>query len=39
MSFLKNDFRIIGKGYSNNTSKRKIAEVFFIKKMKPSLNI
>ena len=39
MSFLKNDFRIIGKGYSNNTTRRKTAEAFFIKKMKPSLNI
>ena len=36
---LKNDFRIIGKDYRNNTSRRKIAEVLFIKKMKPSLNI
>ena len=36
---LKNDFRIIGKGYRNNTSRRKIAEALFIKKMKPSLNI
>ena len=35
----KNDFRIIGKGYRNNTSRRKIAEALFIKKMKPSLNI
>ena len=35
---LKNDFRIIRKGYRNNTSRRKIAEVLFIKKMKP-LNI
>ena len=31
---LKNDFRIIGKDYSNNTH-----ETLFIKKMKPSLNI
>ena len=36
---LKNDFRIIGKGYRNNTSRRKIAEGLFMKKMKPSLNI
>ena len=36
---LKNDFRIIGKGYSNNTRRRKIVEVLFIKKMKLSLNI
>ena len=36
---LKNDFRIIGKGYRNNTSRRKIAEALFVKKMKPSLNI
>ena len=36
---LKNDFRIIGKGYGNNTSKRKTAEALFIKKMKTSLNI
>ena len=36
---LKNDFKIIGKGYRNNTSRRKIAETLFIKKMKPSLNI
>ena len=35
---LKNDFRIIGKGYRNNTRRRKIAEALFIKKMKPSLN-
>ena len=35
---LKNDFRIIGKGYMNNTSRRKITEALFIKKMKP-LNI
>ena len=34
---LKNDFRIIGKGYRNNTSTR--TEALFIKKMKPSLNI
>ena len=36
---LKNDFRIIGKGYKNNTSRRKIAEAIFKKKMKASLNI
>ena len=36
---LKNDFGIIGKGYKNNTRKRKRAEALFIKKMKPSLNI
>ena len=36
---LKNDFRIIGKGYRDNTHRRKIAEVLFMKKMKPSLNI
>ena len=36
---LKNDFRIIAKGYSNNTRRRKIADVLVIKKMKPSLNI
>ena len=36
---LKNDFRIIGKGYRSNTSRTKIAEALFIKKMKPSLNI
>ena len=36
---LNNDFRIIGKGYRNNTSRRKIAEALFIRKMKPSLNI
>ena len=36
---LKNDFRIIGKGYRNNTSRRKIAEALFVKKMKSSLNI
>ena len=36
---LKSDFRIIGKGYRNNTRRRKIAEVLFIKKIKPSLNI
>ena len=36
---LENDFRIIEKGYRNNTSRRKIAEVLFIRKMKPSLNI
>ena len=36
---LKNDFRIMGKGYRNSTSRRKIAEALFIKKMKPSLNI
>ena len=31
---LKNDFRIIGKGYRNNTH-----EALFIKKTKPSLTI
>ena len=36
---LKNDFRIIGKGYRNNTRRRKIAEALFIKKMRPSLDI
>ena len=36
---LKNDFRIIGKGYRNNTYRRKIAEALFIKKMEPTLNI
>ena len=36
---LKNDFRIIGKGYRNSTSRRKITEALFIKKMKSSLNI
>ena len=36
---LKNDFRIIGKGYRNNTRRRKIAEALFIKKMTPSMNI
>ena len=36
---LKNDFRIIGKDYRNNSCRRKIAEALFIKKMKPSLNI
>ena len=36
---LKNDFRIIEKGYRNNTSRRKTAEALFIKKMKPSVNI
>ena len=36
---LKNDFKIIGKGYRNNTSRRKIAEAFVIKKIKPALNI
>ena len=36
---LKNDFRIIGKGYRNNTRRRKITEALFIKKMKPFLNI
>ena len=35
---LQKCFRIIGKGYRNNTSRRKKAEVLFIKKMKP-LNI
>ena len=38
-SVLKNDFRIIEKDYRNNTRSRKIAEAFFIKKMKTSLNI
>ena len=36
---LKDDFRIIGKGYRNNTRRRKIAVTLFIKKIKPSLNI
>ena len=36
---LKNDFRIIGKGYRNSIRRRKIADALFIKKMKPSLNI
>ena len=36
---VKNDFRIIGKSYMNNTRRRKIAEAVFIKKMAPSLNI
>ena len=33
---LKIDFKIIGKGYRNNTCRRKIAEALFIKKIKPS---
>ena len=36
---LINDFKIIGKGYRNNTCIRKVDEALFIKKMKPSLNI
>ena len=36
---LKNNFRIMGKGYRNNSSRRKISEALFIKKMKPSVNI
>ena len=36
---LKNYFRIIGKGYRNNSSGRKIAEALFIKKTKHSMNI
>ena len=36
---LKKYFRIIGKGYRNNTSRRKVAEAVFKKKMTPSLNI
>ena len=36
---LKNDFRIIEKGYRNNTRRRKIAEALFLKKIKLSLNI
>ena len=36
---LENDFRIIEKDYRNNTSRRKIAEALFIRKMKLSLNI
>ena len=36
---LKNGFGIIGKSYRNNTSRRKIAEALFIKKMEPSMNI
>ena len=36
---LKNDFRIIGKSYRNNTCRRKIAEVLFIKKKMKPLNI
>ena len=38
-SVLKDDFRIIEKGYRNNIRRRKIADALFIKKMKPSLNI
>ena len=36
---LKNDFRIIGIGYRNNTRGRKKAEAHFTKKMATSLNI
>ena len=36
---LKIDFRIIRKGYGNNTRRRKTAEALFIKKVKASLNI
>ena len=36
---LKSDFRIIGKGYRNNISRRKRAEALITKKIKPSLNI
>ena len=36
---LKNDFRIIGKSYRNNTCRRNIAEVLFIKKKMKPLNI
>ena len=36
---LENDFKKIGKGYRNNTHRRKIAEDLLIKKMKLSLNI
>ena len=36
---LKNDFRIIGKGYRKNTGRTKIDEAPFIKEMKLSLNI
>ena len=35
---LQNDFRIIGKVYRNNTSRRQITEALFINKIKPSLN-
>ena len=36
---LKNDFRIMGKGYRNNICRRKHVETLLIKKMKHSLNI
>ena len=36
---LKNDFRIFGIGYRNNTRRIKKAEAHFMKKMTPSLNI
>ena len=39
MDFSKNDSRIIEKSYRNNTSRRKVAEALFTKKMKHSVNI
>ena len=32
------DYKIIGTGYRNNTMKRKLSEVLFIKELKPTLN-
>ena len=32
------DFNVIGKGYKNNTFKRKVAESLFIKDVRPTLN-
>ena len=32
------NYSIIGKGYWNNTRKRKIAETFLIKEIKPTVN-
>ena len=32
------DYKIIGTEYRNNTMKRKLSEVLFIKELKPTLN-
>ena len=33
------NFEVIGSGYRNNSSRRKIAEALLVKKLKPTLNI
>ena len=37
-SVLLNELKILGKGFNNNTVKRKISEVLLIKQYRPTLN-